>query len=60
MAKSMPRAGRPSRTAGHVQPPRGQGVLPGGRKKREIAQDVYPSQPQPSGDAPQPQGSPGS
>jgi len=61
MAKSMPRAGRPSRTAGHVQPPRGAAKLPmAGRKAADVARDVYPSKPQPSGDAPTPQGSPGS
>jgi hypothetical protein len=60
-ASKLPRAGRAPRTPGHVQPPRGKGALPvAGRKAADVAAEVYPSKPQPSGSVPDPQGSPGS
>jgi hypothetical protein len=59
--KSMPPAGRPPRTPGHVQPPRGGSRLGmKGRRAADVAAQVYPSKPQPAADAPEPQGSPGS
>lgn len=60
-AKKMPPAGRAPRTPGHVQPPRGGSRLNlAGRKAQDVAEQVYPSRPQPGTPAPAPQGSPGS
>jgi hypothetical protein len=60
-AKPFPPAGRAPRTPGHMPPPRGGSRLGmKGRRAQDVADQVYPSRPQPAADAPEPQGSPGS
>jgi hypothetical protein len=61
MGKKLPPAGRAPRTPGHVPPARGGSRLNlAGRKAQDVAEQVYPSRPQPASDAPGPQGTPGS